>query len=136
MSNKVVEDLVLPVVMWLLQEEYGVEHRDRYHTTVVRDERLIEFFARQLVRRLSIAGEPGGQCKFMDEILRELMERDYDAFVELVRSILKLYINLRKSTAMQGIAEKKEREAPPNPYFVKKQKKKKQRKPTEVVPVV
>jgi len=137
MSNKVVEDMVLPVVIKLLRKHYSVDHSDPYHDTVYRDEALIQFFARELVKRLQIAGEPGGQCKFMKRQLEELRKRSPEKFELMIKEILDLYINLRTMTTSQAINEELG-DHPPSPYFkpFRAKRKKKQRKPREMVPVV
>ena len=132
MSRKVIHDIVIPIVQRLLSMNklYGEAFSEHSHEVSIEDQRLEEFLEAQLIREFQVAGEVGGRCAQLEFLIKEYMQRDPVGFEQLIERLLNLYIKLR----LQGEAtDEKLQWGDLNPWA---KARKKQRKPTEMVPVV
>jgi len=141
MSNRVYEDIVLPIIRRILTRDptFG----DLFRGASIRDLRLEKFMLEELNRRLGVNGAvvtdaygnilEAEYCEKLEEVLKELQERNPEELEALIEEILNLYIKMRITLdpKIQRVIERyigKKVENPflkktkplPNPYFRKK----------------
>ncbi|MEM4534980.1 MAG: hypothetical protein QW764_02930 [Desulfurococcaceae archaeon] len=78
------------------------------------DEALEVFFEEELSKVFGICGS-AKKCEDLEKAIKEARQRDEEGFRELIRQILKKYINLKKKLLEARIL-RKVREGPPDRF--------------------
>jgi len=108
----VIHDLVLPIVIRELNlmgagiPSYAVPH----------DEALEDFLDEQLSIILGVCGGVR-HCEELEKAIKEAKQRDPEGFRQLIRKLLRKYINLKKVLLQAKIEKKRRRlEGPPDRF--------------------
>lgn len=144
MSNKVYEDILLPIILRKLSQDptVGDLFRSGLEEVRIEDRNLERFVLQELNKRLGINGKvttdaygnvlEDEYCEALETTLREMQERNPEELEALLEKILQLYVKL-------GEVGWKQKRAMPSPYFRTREeieREKKERKPREMVKAV
>jgi hypothetical protein len=146
MSRKIIKRIVIPDILTILNRHGigpgngGMDWRTETDTRVTfEDEDFVNFLEEELIRRHSIAGEPGGECKELEFILEELRKRNRLIYEEELIKIIEKYRKIaavdktwaahKKRTGKDQLfvtkspkTKQKDSWADLNPYKIKKKK--------------
>jgi len=110
MSRKVIHDLVLPLILKELDRmgagipSYAIPH----------DEVLEDFFDEQLSILFSVCGGRN-HCQELEKAIKEAQRRDPEAFQQVIKCLLRKYINLKKKL-LEAKLKKEKLKGPPDRF--------------------
>ena len=111
MSRRVIQDIVIPIVEKIMQQEryYGA-----YRRPVIRDSNLEEFLEEELRRYFGVIG--ASECQHLREQLEQAKKNDPYAFEFLIGQLLEKYVKLATKIRYAKKLRKLE-EGPPDRFL-------------------
>lgn len=90
MSNTIIIRDIIPIVIHHL----NCQGANLSSEVRIRDENLVNFLEEELICNFSICGS-ADQCKELEQAIKEVYERDKEAFYEYIKFLLNKYVNLQ-----------------------------------------